>query len=115
MVNTRSTKYEVTDEHEDTYSIYSNETESHVSDSDSEYVPSDSESENDESDVGRLSVATALLSLKNSTKCEKTNTSDSDSDSDYVPEDESDDDCCVGGIRALRGMPMPSGVHIRFD
>ena len=111
MVNTRSTKYEVCDEHEETHSIYSNESESCVSDNDSEYVPSDGESE--DSDDERLSVATTLLSLKNSKMCKRHN--DSDSDSDYEPEEDSDDDCYVGGIKTLRGMPAPSGVHIRFD
>lgn len=113
MVNTRSTKYEVCDEHEETHSIYSNESESCVSDNDSEYVPSDGESEEYQSDVERLSVATTLLSLKNSKMCKTHN--DSDSDSDYEPEEDSDDDCYVGGIKTLRGMPAPSGVHIRFD
>ena len=90
---------------------FSDESDSCVSDNDSEYVPSDSESENDASDMERLSVATTLLSLKNTT-CKKH--VGSDSDSDYEP-DESDDDCYVGGIRNLRGMPAPCGLHIRFD
>lgn len=114
MVNTRSTKYEVADELNDVHSTYSDETDSCVSDNDSEYVPSDSESENDASDIERLNVATTLLSLKN-TKCKKEIGSDSDSDSDYEPGDESDEDCYVGGVRNLRGMPAPCGVHIRFD
>ena len=105
MVNTRSTKYEVVDEVQDVHSIYSDETDSYVSDNDSEYVPSDSESENDAIDEEHLSVANTLLSLKKHVE----------SDSDYEPEDESDDDCYVGGVRKLRGMPAPCGVHIRFD
>ena len=109
MVNTRSTKYEVAEELNDVQSTYSEETASCVSDNDSEYVPSDSESENDLNDAVRLSVAKTLLSLK------KHVGSDSDSDSDYVPEDENEEDCYVGGVRNLRGMPTPCGVHIRFD
>ena len=129
MVNTRSTKYEEsheTNEHQETDSNYSNETESYVSDSDSEYVPSDSESQNNEN-INRLIAATALLDLKDG-KYEKYNKKsdywgvNDDSDSDYQPEDDSETDEddeyeqeYVGEIKALRGMPTPCGVHIRFD
>jgi len=136
MVNTRSTKYEEsgeTHEHQETDSNYSDETDSRVSDSDSEYVPSDSESQDNEN-ISRLAAATALLNLKEGSFnwCTKTHMSyiksgasggDDDSDSDYYPGDDSGTDEdeydheqeYVGGIKALRGMPTPCGVHIRFD
>ncbi len=136
MVNTRSTKYEEsgeTHEHQETDSNYSDETDSRVSDSDSEYVPSDSESQDNEN-ISRLAAATALLNLKEgsfkwSDKKSGASGGGDDSDSDYYPGDDSgtDDDEddyedeydheqeYVGGIKALRGMPTPCGVHIRFD
>ena len=115
MVNTRTTNYDK----EQDYKVNVNEFEddinsdtSHESDdSDSDYVLSDTESVYS-CDNNEYNAAKGLIALKKGKpQCNK-----SDSDSDYEPENESeDDDECVGGIRNLRGMPKPCGVHIRFD
>ena len=123
MVNTRATNYDnmlfvfQVNDHENEY--YENEYCAH--DTDSDYVPSADESVDSyeivEEEFSEHEAAKVLVSLKEPSKrSNKRKRCDSDSDSDYEPEDESDsDEEYIGGIKCLRGMPKPCGLHIRFD
>ena len=133
MVNTRATNYDnkeqdnmlfvfQVNDHDNEYyenEYYENEYCAH--DTDSDYVPSADESVDSyeivEEEFSEHDAAKALVSLKEPSKrSNKRKRCDSDSDSDYEPEDESDsDEEYIGGIKCLRGMPKPCGVHIRFD
>ena len=121
MVNTRATNYEneVDEKVITSDSENGDETECSVSDKDSDYIPSDNESlDSCENTFTEYQAAQVLVNLKQSSNWSnkrKRSDSDSDSDSDYVPENASDSDEEYIGINHLRGMPKPSGVHIRFD